>query len=231
MDISNTMKVIVCSASNYSLYNQYIQFTSSRNFSAFDFSIIPKSLRKCFDLIKEIVKNTKLSVMEVVNMFREKAIFKFVEKCGFSIKKIYDKIHEAYTDTLKLILDQINDYVQSTPVGKWTEKELRKLDEWLSKNPKIKRIGGVALAAFLIFMNLNVTYIGDFEFDFDMDSIAKALLGNYTFSDVLGGSSGVALVTLFLTNAAGLSFPWSTPIKLIGILGNTLYRLYKNKDE
>lgn len=222
------MKVIVYSAANYSLYNQYMQFTSSRDLSAFDFSIVPKSLKKCFGLIKDIVKQSKLTIMEVVNMFREEAIFKFVEKCGFSIKKIYNKIHEAYTDTLQSIIEQINLYVQSTPVVKWTDKELRKLDSWLAKNPKMKRIGGVALAAFLIFMNLNVTYIGDYEYDFDMSSIAQALLGKYTFSDVLGGASGVALVTLFLTNAAGLSFPWNTPVKLIGILGNTLFQLYKN---
>lgn len=221
------MKVIVYSASNFSLYNQYIQFVSTKDFSAFDFSIVPKPLKKCFKLIKDIVKQCKLSLTEVVNMLKDKAIFKFIEKCGFSIKKIYNRIHEAYTNTLQTILDEINKYIQSTGVGKWTDKELKKLDKWLAKNPKVKKIGGIALAAFLIYMNLHVTYIGDYSYDFNMSDVASALLGKYSLSDVLGGASGVTLLTLFVTNAAGLSFPWNTPVKLIGILGNTLYQLYK----
>lgn len=222
------MKVIYTSRS---LYYDYIQFTSSKNFTSFDLKLVPKSLIKVFNFIKDVSNKSKLKITEWIEILKDSTIFKFFEKCKFNLKKVYDLIFGTYTKEVKMVLNEISKYIEDTKVSKWTNSELRKLDSYLKKNPKIKKVAGLALAAFLIYMNLHVTYTGDFSFDFDMSSIADALKGNYSLSDVLGGPNGISLLVLFTTNLIGLSFPWNTPIKLIGILGNTLIKLVKDENK
>lgn len=221
------MKVIIKFANTSTDYEAFLNYVDEKDFAGFNFKEVPKRLEKVFKFIKEAASKSKLKIAEWIELIKNKEIFEFFKQCAWSIKKVYDLIHEAYSGTVKKILGLINEYLEKTPVGKWTNAELKKLDEWLRKNPKIKKIGGIALVAFLIYMNLNVTYIGDFEFDFDFSVVGDCLNGNYNLADILGGAAGTSLLVLFVTNAAGLSFPWNTPIKLVGILGNCLYSLIK----
>lgn len=214
------------------LYICYCDWTTRRDFSILDdikdiFKNIPKKLSKVKDCIQDLAKNSKVKINEWIELLKNSTIFNLFEKFYFNIKKVYNFIFENYTKYVKIIIDSISEYLAETKVGKWTTSELKKLDKWLSKHPKIKKISGVAVAALLIYINLNVTYTGDFNFDFDMSDIANALTGDYNLATIFGGASGFSFLLMFVTNSAGISFPWNTTAKFIGILGKTLIEMNK----
>lgn len=212
-----------------SLYSEWIEWTGTKEFGLFDkLKKIPENLKGVWRFVEELAKSSRMKIDEWVNLLKNSTIFKFFELCSFNLKKVYNTIYDAYTGLVKKLLKEISDYARRYKIVKWTDDALKKLDDYLKKNPRFKRIMGISLAAFLIYMNLHVTYIGDFKFDFDMTDISNALLGKYTLLDVLGGDKGIALLSLFVLNSAGLSFPWNTPVKLVGILGGTLSKLIKN---
>jgi hypothetical protein len=192
-------------------------------------STVSDRLKPAIEFIKSIAQVTKSGIKYWIELFKDSKVFKFFESFGFSIKKLFDEFFKVYSTIVKDLIKMISDYAKRFKIVKWTNAELKKLDSYLKSNPKLKRVTGVALAILLVYLNLHVTYIGDFSFDFDMSDVADALLGNYSLADVLGGDKGIQLLTLFTLNLVGISFPWNTPIKLLGIVGNTLIRLNKKE--
>ena len=92
-----------------------------------------------------------------------------------------------------------------------------KIDEVLEKYPKLTKITGFAVAGLLLFIWLNMTFIGNLDYDFNFSDIAGALKGSFSVADLFMSPHGLMLVALFGTGAGfGLSVPW---------LGKSLYNL------
>lgn len=85
------------------------------------------------------------------------------------------------------------------------------MDEFLKTHPKTKRITGVAVAAIIAYIWFNMTFTGNWEYDFDMSDLVAALAGQFSLSSVFAGKDGIKLLMLFSTGLAGLSFPWPGP--------------------
>lgn len=103
-----------------------------------------------------------------------------------------------------------------------------KIDDFIKLHPILKYLTGAALCGLLIWMWINMTFIGDFDFDFDLQIAISALLGSYSLSDLLATEDGLLFLTLFFTGiATPISFNWllGTPV-LVPIM--LTYSIYKN---
>jgi len=167
------------------------------------------ALKKKIDFIKEIISIVKGKVSDVVAVLKIKSVFDFLKKFNFDFKKIYkllQKGFKAYRELRKAIFE----YIAETKVAKWTESELKKLDEFLKKHPKTKKIAGLA-----------------FGFDMSFDDIVLALKGSFNLHQLFAGPQGIELLTLFFTGSVmKLSFPWPGPTS-IQLVGGLMFSFWK----
>lgn len=186
-------------------------------------------LKEIGKFLEEIKEGAPKSVNKWIEILKNKKIFKFFQKIGFSLKKFYDFVKKGFDACHKYLLDPIAEYVRETKVGKWTRAEVLKLDKWLKAHPKLKRVTGVAVAALLIYINLNMSYLGDYSYDFNMDDVVSALEGNFLLTDIFTSTGGTKMLMLLVTGVLGISFPWNGPTKLVSITTQILYSWVKKQ--
>jgi len=171
---------------------------------------MPSFIKKKVEFVKNIAIILKKNFKDMVKFFKEKVVFKFFKAIKWSFDKIFSilkKGFQVFRDVQKVIFD----YIANTAVGKWTTEELDKLDTYLKSHKKIKRLGGVAVSGMLMYIWFNMTFTGDFSYDFDMSDILTALAGKFSLSAIFGGPDGAKLLILFVTGVIGMSFPWPGP--------------------
>ena len=163
------------------------------------------------NFFSEISEAMGAKLADVVEFFKDSRVLRFFSKIGWSFKKFYDILKRGY-QAYKDILNAISEYLANTKVGKWTTEELKKLDVWLSKHPKTKRLAGAGLAALVIYSWFYMAFTGDFAWDFDLTDVFGALSGNVGWSDVFGGAEGTKFLLALVTGSVlGLSFPFPGP--------------------
>ena len=189
-------------------------------------SAISGSLKKYYNFIKELAEITKLSIKKIANFLKERVVFRFFKAIRFSLTRLFDLAKKGlkhYRD----LQEAIATYVAQSRVGKWTEQKIQELDEFLKKNPKTKRIAGLAVAAILIYVWLNMSFTGDLDYDFDQTAIFAALAGSYSLTELFTGANGMKLLMLFTTGKLlGVGFPWPGPQSIL-FVGSLLYGLAK----
>jgi len=179
----------------------------------------------------EVADAVGAKLAEVVEFFKDSRVLRFFSKIGWSFKKFYDLLKRGY-QAYKDLINAISEYLAKTKVGKWTTEELQKLDGWLKKHPKTKRLAGAGLAAFVIYLWFYTAFTGDLDWDFDMTDVFGALAGNVGWADVFGGAEGTKLLLAFVTGSAlGLSFPFPGPttVHFIGAVILSLAKWLKKK--
>lgn len=180
---------------------------------------------------KEVADALGVGLSSVVEFFKDSRVLRFFSKIGWSFKKFYDLLkrgYKAYRD----LLDAVSEYIAHTKVGKWTTEELKKLDEFLRKHPKTKRLAGAGLAALVVYLWFHMSFTGDFSWDFDMTDVFGALDGSIGFSDVFGGAQGMKFLLALATGTLlSLSFPWPGPttVHFIGSVVISLAKWFKKK--
>lgn len=171
-------------------------------------SPLNENIKSKLDFINNIAQTLKVSVSDIAKIVSNKKVFTIFSKVQWSIIKLFELVKSGYKIYLSLI-DTISEYVSNTKVVKWTEKELQKLDEFLKKHPKTKRLAGMAVAGLLIFIWFNMTFVGNYKYDFDMSDAISAFSGSFTLSKLFSGPNGVKLLLLFASGSLlGLTFPW-----------------------
>jgi hypothetical protein len=193
---------------------EYIQFKALMkevvdNGMLNEFSI-PSFLSKQYNFVKNLASQISVSIKDLAKLFMNKTVFNFFSKIKWSFEYIFDLAKKGL-GIYRQVLDAISEYVAKTKVGKWTETALIDLDKFLKNHPKIKRIAGVGVAALLIFIWLNMTFTGDFKYDFNLVDVIAALAGKFTLAELFAGKDGMKLLLLFTTGVIGLSFPWPGP--------------------
>jgi hypothetical protein len=211
-------------------HKEFVKFVHQHNLlnhtvTLNEFSV-PSKLKNVIGFVKDLASKTKFKVKDVIKLFMDSKVYKLFAKLGWSMTKLFDlakKGMKHYKDAVHAV----GEYVSKTGAGKWTAEKLKGLDEFLKKHPKTRKIAGIALAALLIYMWLNMTFIGDFDYDFDLSHVIEALHGKYSLVDIFSGTAGATFITLFLTGSAlGLTFPWPGPTHIKFVTG-VLYGLSK----
>jgi len=189
---------------------------------------ITGKLRSKLDFMKDISTKLNLNFGSLVKMFKDSRVFKFFHRIGWSFQKLYDLLKKGFKLGHNLA-DAIAQYMAETKVAKWTQEELRKLDNFLKKHPKTRRIVGIGVAAILAYIWFNMTFTGSFEYDFGMGDLLGALTGKMVLADIFAGKDGIKLLMLFTTGLLGLSFPWPGPgtIKFVAAIVQTIAKKIK----
>jgi hypothetical protein len=196
------------SDANYQLYLEAIRLHESDQLNEF-LSTITGKLKQYYDFIKELAAKVNVGVNEITNLLKTKGVFTFFTRVGFSIKRLFALVRTGFQHYRQLH-SAIAEFVASTKVVRWTSDVMKQLDAFLAKHPPLKRMTGVAVGAILLYIWLNMSFTGDFKYDFDQSTLINALLGNYSLSSIFAGPEGVKLLTLFVTGSL-FSFPWPGP--------------------
>ena len=180
------------------------------------------------DFIKSIASYAQMKLEDIVSMFKDSRVFKFFSSIRFNLATLWKYIKtglDAYTKIQKVIAE----YIASTKIAKWTTQALAGLDRYLQSHPKIRAIGGVAVAGMLLYIWLNMSFTGDINYDFDFSDILAAVGGKYSLATLFGGTDGTRMLLLFATGVIGLSFPWPGPThaKFVVAVINGLRKLIK----
>lgn len=173
--------------------------------------------------IKEIAAQFKLSVADLIIAFKNRNLFAILKAFGFKLKLVVKAVTSA-TSLLRKGLMAVFEEIAQTGLFQKIEKGLVKTDELLKKYPILKRLTGIAVAGLLIYIWLNMTFIGDLDYDFNFGAIFQALSGNYSLQAIFGGGAGIMLAALFASGSV-VSAPWlgTTAANLILALLYTAY--------
>jgi hypothetical protein len=171
---------------------------------------IPSFLSKQYNFVKELASKISVSIKDIAKLFMNRTVFNFFSKIKWSFEYVFDLAKRGLR-IYREVLDVIGEYVAKTKVGRWTDDKLRDLDNFLKNHPKIKRIAGIGVAALLIYIWFNMTFTGDFEYDFNLVDVLAALGGKFSLSQIFAGKDGMKLLLLFVTGVIGVSFPWPGP--------------------
>ena len=140
------------------------------------------------------------------NAIKEKSVFRAVKAVGLGSGKIL-------LDGMKAVDSAVNfaaDKVAATNAVQGLQKGLIKVDEFLDKYPKLKTVTGTAIAGFLTYQWLYMSFSGNLDSDYDLSSIPEAVAGNIGFTEILATPQGVKGMGLLAAGLAtgGLSTLW-----------------------
>ena len=230
-DIQPIIQEHIIEETEYFDFLLFVRSKTDKRLNEGVFSDISASIRKKLDFIRELATQLKIEASELVKLFMNKDIFKFFQRIGWNLKKLFNIAKKGFK-LAHILADVIAEYADRMGISKWTESEFKKLDEYLKKHPKTKRIIGVGVASILIFIWLNMSFTGDPAYDFNFSDVLDALSGDVSLTDVFTGKEGIKLMMLFTTGiVTGLSFPWigATSVQFVGGVIYSLAKKHKIK--
>lgn len=156
--------------------------------------------------VNNLVKDVGVERDNLVKAIKEKSVFRAVKAVGLGSGKIF-------LDGLKTIDSAVNfaaDKVAATKAIQGLQKGLIKVDSFLDQYPKLKTVTGTAIAGFLTYQWLYMSFSGNLDSDYDLSSIPEAVAGNIGFTEILATPQGVKGMGLLAAGLAtgGLSTLW-----------------------
>lgn len=167
----------------------------------------------------EMAKALGLKAKVILDMLKNKLFFRAMSEVKWDLGRFWTMLKSGYKYTFG-ITQVVAEFVyekglKGTKVEAWGEKVLKELDQFMSKHPALKAMSGVGIGFTIIYIWMNMTFVGDPFYDFNMQSVYQAFGGIIGWFDVFSGHEGMRLLTLFATGKlAGLSFPWPTSTNL-----------------
>ena len=183
--------------------------------------------------LNKIAKEFKVSYIDIIKSFQTKDVYSILKAFKFNIKLILRGFNELTKFFRSGLLAIFKDIYRTNIIQKLRSGTL-KTDDFLNRYPLLKKISGVAIAALLLYIWLNMTFIGDLDYDFNFSDIVGSLKGTFSIADLFMSPNGLMLVTLFGSGAAlGLSMPWlgKSSYNLMLAIFYTMYdKVKENKD-
>lgn len=182
-----------------------------------------KDVKRTFE---DLAVKFKADVSDFVEAFKQRDVLTALKAFGFSLSRIAQGIRELTGLLRKGLMAIFQEMAKSGVVQKIRSGAI-KVDDYLDEHPLLKKVGGLAIAALLFVIWVNMTFIGDFEFDFDLGTIAAALHGSFSIADLFFSPAGLAMLALFGTGAMGLGVSWfgTTGNIIVGLAYTGLARL------
>ena len=190
------------------------------------FDNLKQGIKDKIEFIKSIAEYSGKKLDDVVKLFKDSRVYKFFSSLNFSLEAFFNMIKtgfKAYGELQKVIAE----YISKMKIMKITEDALKGLDDYLVKHPKLKHLAGFGVSAMLLYIWMNMSFTGDFSYDFDFADILNAVAGKFTLNTLFAGADGTRMLILFATGVIGLSFPWPGPTstKMVVSLLNGLRKL------
>lgn len=183
--------------------------------------------------IQKLARDFRLNLTDIINAFKQKDVFKILKAFGFNFLLIFRAMNE-FTKAIRGGLLAIFREIFKLGIFKKIRSGAMKVDEFLDKYPKLKKVSGFLIAGILLYIWLNMTFIGDLDYDFNFSDLTNALAGTFSITDLFVSPEGLMLMTLFGTGMAfGLSIPWlgKSAYNLTLAIVYTGYARLKGKDK
>ena len=195
------------SAKVESEYREFRRYVESGRLDEFS---LPAFLKDKLEFIKGLAAATGKNLTALLKVFSHRSVFAFFVKIGWSLANLWEFLKRGFK-LYEGLLSAVAEFVANSPAGKWTEARLMELDAFLLKHPKVKTAAGPAVAGLLVYIWLNMTFTGNFVYDFDFSVVILALTGKYSLSKLFAGKDGHKMLLLLATGVLGLTFPWPGP--------------------
>jgi len=196
-------------------------------------SKVPVWIKDQFYFIKELAVTVKADFFQLLNAFRDTKVYKLFKLIEWNLDNMWDLVKKGFKAYEKLQKD-IAKWVAESQLGQEFINDIKAFDEFFEKHPWVKNVAGPVVAGILIFIWLNMTFTGDFNYDFDLSSVILALTGKYTLYKFFGSEDGIRMLILLATGVLlSLSFPWPGPdsIKYLTAVVVSLINYAKGSEE
>jgi hypothetical protein len=197
---------------------------------------LPRELLRVFQELKfalsSIASEFRMGLPDLVSSFKQRDVFGVLRSFGFNIRLMFRALVSFTTAVRSGLLEVFRELYKTRAIQKLRAGVI-KIDELLDKYPILKKVTGIVIAGLLLYIWLNMTFIGDLDYDFNFSDITAALGGTFSLANLFISPEGLMLLSLFGTGAAfGLSIPWlgKTVYNLVLALVYTAYYKYKGND-
>ena len=151
--------------------------------------------------VSDVAKETGLSLQTATDAFKEPSVYNVLKGVGFSMKALGQTVSGGLK-TISVALEGTAEKLTDTAPFKALKSGTMKVDAFLDKHPKLKKIGGVAVAGLAAAQWYHMSFSGDIDSDYDLSVVGDALAGNYSMTDLLTSPSGVAGLGLLAVGVA-----------------------------
>ena len=112
--------------------------------------------------VGDVSKSVGVDAKVVAKAFKEPSVYNTVNALGGSISAASKTIIGG-ARTIGKVLDVGGGVISDTESFKKLEKGVMKVDEFMDKNPKLKKVAGAAVAGIAAYQWLNMSFSGDIE--------------------------------------------------------------------
>jgi hypothetical protein len=168
--------------------------------------------------VRSIAADLGESKKSVSEAFAQKDVQSALSKVGYSVKKAGSAVHRT-VGIINTGLAQSFQEIEKAGGLEKLKKGTQKIDDFLDRNPIVKKMAGPLVAGALIYQWNNMSFTGDFNDDFDVTSMINAATGSYSISDLASSSNGAKAITQLAVGLAtgkilssAISFPWKLGI-------------------
>lgn len=180
-------------------------------FDKFKNLAVSRELTKIMDQIKGIAAELALELgvntIDILVAFRDRDLFNLIKSVKFNLTALFRAVKGftgLVTQGLLVAFKEIHD----SGLGLKLKQGTIKIDEILSKYPILKKLAGPLMGGMLLYIWLNMTFIGDPDFDLDVSLVIKAFTGNFSIEQLFGSPHGFMMLGLFGSGFMGISVPW-----------------------
>lgn len=188
-------------------YTQYTAVLASFDGQELAFSLpgpLAKFVAQLKDTVDQIVKTTGANIKDVIRALATRNVYALFKSLKFSLTLIYKGFEKLASIGPKMVLNAC-EKLHSSKLLVMLRSGTAKLDQVLDQFPILKRLTGLALAAFLLWVWINMTFVGNPLMDFDMTNIAAAMSGSYTLEDLLLSPAALQMFAFLATGFLGLT--------------------------
>ena len=151
--------------------------------------------------VGDVAKSVGVDAKVVAKAFKEPSVYNTVNALGGSLSAA-SKTIVGGSRAIGKVLNVGGGAISDTESFKKLEKGVIKVDEFMDKNPKLKKVAGAAVAGIAAYQWLKMSFSGDVEADYDVSLISDGLAGKAGFADLINTPDGVKSMALL---GAGLA--------------------------
>lgn len=160
--------------------------------------------------VSDIIEDNKLSVKEIVRAFKDRSIFGVLKAFGFSVLRMIKSIEKVSGLLSQGIIGVFREIHKTRLLNKIKSGAIA-IDEVLDKYPILKKLTGPLIAGILLYTWLNMSFIGNFEYDMNISAMFAALAGTFSVEELFASPQGNAMLALLATgilSGGALSVAW-----------------------
>jgi len=171
---------------------------------------IGEILKHVKQTVASAMEGTNVKITEFIKAFKDRTIFDVLKSFKFSLAKMMQAINKA-TGLINRGILKVFKELHKSKAFQQIASGAKTVDDFLDKYPILKKLTGPIITGILIYIWLNMTFVGNFDYDMDISSWFDALMGNYSIYDLFLSPEGMTMLAFLATgmlSGGTLSVAW-----------------------